>query len=150
MRTPNRLLARFALTVACASAVVAPAQAFAAASTASGSAKCTVTARHPRLDTLTNTLRGYATVTCNVSTVIGVETTVVEMDGAVESATAVAREVRWVAVNGGVATMVMTARGVCLNTEPGNEEFASKARVLLMGSVSAWDRTVPDPDSYAC
>jgi hypothetical protein len=32
----------------------------------------------------------------------------------------------------------------------GNEEYATKARVSLSGIVSAYDRTVPKADSFAC
>jgi hypothetical protein len=156
MTTSRTLLGRIALLCAAAAtaltstAAVTSVTVFASANIAAGATRCTVSARAPRLDTATRTLRGTAAVTCTVATVIGLETSVIELDGTVESGVAVAKETRWVVVNAGSTTVVMTARGKCINTEPGNEEFATKARVLLGASVSVWDRTVPDPDSFAC
>ena len=125
--------------------------AFAAASVGSGSTSCTVTAKAPTLTT-TKQLTGSATVTCNKSAAIIVDVIVVEMDGTAEDPTNLGVKMQQLStsVTANVAKTISTNTATCISTEPGNEEYATKARVSLSGLVSTYDRTVPANDSYAC
>lgn len=119
-------------------------------SVTAGKNKCTVTAVAPTL-TATKGLSGKATVTCTLASSITVEIGVVEMDGTAED-TVVPIQVRSVsmAVSANKAATFTTATATCVSTETGNEEYATKARVNISGTVSAWDRTVPKTDAFAC
>ena len=121
----------------------------AAQSATTSTNKCTVTAVAP---TLTKTsLTGKATVVCTKATTVTVEIGVVELDGTVEDTKVpVAAASKTVAVTANKAVTVSTAVVTCLSTETGNEEYASKARVNISGTVSSWDRTVPKIDAFVC
>jgi hypothetical protein len=121
----------------------------AAQSATAGKNKCTVTAVAPTLSS--KNLFGQATVLCTLATSVSVEIGVVELDGTVED-TLVPIAVRTVtvAVSANKAATIATATATCLNTETGNEEYATKAQVNISGTVSAWDRTLPKTDQYAC
>lgn len=135
--------------VVAASATVALPTADAAQSATAGTNKCTVTASAPTLSK--GMLTGKATVLCTKATAVTVELGVVELDGTAEDPKVViASASKTVAVTANKAVTVSTAVVACVNTETGNEEFASKARVNISGTVSAWDRTVPKNDSFVC
>ena len=121
----------------------------AAQSAATSTNKCTVTAVAPTLSK--TSLTGKATVVCTKATTVTIEIGVVEMDSTVEDPKVpIAAASRSVAVAANKAVTVSTATLKCLSTETGNEEYASKARVNISGTVSAWDRTVPKNDAFAC
>jgi hypothetical protein len=44
----------------------------------------------------------------------------------------------------------VTNKVSCVNTEPGNEEYSTRAKVSMFGLQSATDFTIPANDSYAC
>lgn len=147
MRKRWRAFVVSACTVTAMSVAVPAAQAAQTATTSTN--KCTVTAVAPTLSK--TSLTGKATVVCTTATVVTVEIGVVEMDGTAED-TKVPIPVasKSMAVSANKAITISTAVLTCLNTETGNEEYASKARVNLSGTVSAWDRTVPKADSFVC
>lgn len=118
-------------------------------SATAGKNTCTVTAVAPTLSA--KNLFGKATVTCSVSTTVTLEMGVVEMDGTLED-TKVPIAVKSVTVvaSAGKAVSASTATATCLSTETDNEEYATKVRVNISGTVSAWDRTVPANNQYAC
>ena len=121
----------------------------AAQSATTSTNKCTVTAVAPTLSK--TSLTGKATVLCTKATTVTVEIGVVELDGTVEDVKVpIAPASKTVAVTANKAVTVSTAVVACLNTETGNEEFASKARVNISGTVSAWDRSVPKNDAFLC
>lgn len=121
----------------------------AAQSATTSTNKCTVTAVAPTLSK--TSLTGKATVLCTKATTVTVEIGVVELDGTVEDVKVpIAAASKTVAVTANKAVTVSTAVVACLNTETGNEEFASKARVNISGTVSAWDRSVPKNDAFLC
>jgi hypothetical protein len=150
-RLPAMTRGRAALLAlaACLAPLASPAVAGAAQSATAGTNKCTVTAVAPTLSK--TSLSGKATVVCTVATTVTLELGVVEMDGTVEDAKApIPVAAKSVAVKANTAVTVTTATLTCLSTEAGNEEYASKVRVNISGTVSAWDRTTPKADSFAC
>ncbi len=148
MHRPQRVLIASCLI---ATLLSTPSTAFAAQTTTYGATKCTVTAKAPTLNTAKQ-VTGSLTITCTALTVVTVDTLVVELDGTVEQVVTGTTKTASVSVpkNGTVTVSSVTAK--CTNTETGNEEYASKARIIISGSAawSAWDRTVPANDSYAC
>jgi hypothetical protein len=135
------------LGVIAAASLATPASA--AQSATAGSNKCTVTALAPTLSK--TSLTGRASVVCTMATTVTVEFGVVEMDSTLEDTKVpIPMASKSVAVKANTAVTVNTATLTCLNTETGNEEYASKARVNLSGTVSAYDRTAPTNDSFAC
>ena len=142
----SRLLAISATTLL----VVGSGTAFAAVSVGS-TTKCTITAKAPTLNA-TKQLTGSASVVCTKNAAIIVDVIVVEMDGTAEDAKALGVQVLQIStsVTANVAKTISTNTATCISTEPGNEEYATKARVSLSGLVSTYDRTVPANDSYAC
>lgn len=154
MLTSHALLRRSAAGVAALTVLASSGVAVATASVTNGSAHCVVTARQPRLDVATNQLSGSAIVQCDITTMVSVDLRVVELDGAgltvIDPTTVIPRVVKVVAVNAGTSKMVITGNVTCVNTEPGNEEYSTRARVTLFGTQSAADFTVPLVDSYAC
>ena len=134
-------------TLTTMSVAVPAAQAAQTATTSTN--KCTVTAVAPTLSK--TSLTGKATVLCTGATTVTVEIGVVEMDGTAEDTKVpIAVASKSMAVSANKAITISTATLTCLNTETGNEEYATKARVNLSGTVSAWDRTVPKADSFVC
>ncbi|MEN9644323.1 MAG: hypothetical protein RL238_992 [Actinomycetota bacterium] len=134
-------------TLVAMSVAVPAAQAAQSATTSTN--KCTVTAVAPTLSK--TSLTGKATVPCTKATTVTVEIGVVEMESTVEDTKVpIAVASKSVAVSANKAVTVSTATMTCLNTETGNEEYATKARVNISGTVSAWDRTVPKTDAFAC
>jgi len=111
--------------------------------------KCTVTALAPTLSK--SMVTGKATVLCTKATTVTVEIGVVEMDSSLEDKVVpIPVASKSVAVSANKAVTVSTATKTCISTEAGNEEYATKARVNISGTVSAWDRTLPKTDSFAC
>ncbi len=100
---------------------------------------------------LTRMVRGSAVVQCSSTALVGIDIAVVEMDGAVEDrAVMMPSQTLWVVVSANTPTVVLTNRARCVNTEPGNEEYATRTRINLSGVASSWDRNQPGPDSFAC
>lgn len=129
-------------------AIAIPSAANASTSATAGATKCTVTAVAPTLNG--TTITATATVMCTVSTSISVEVGVVELDGTVEDVKVeIALIKKAVTVLANKASTI-TITGTCVSTETGNEELATKVRVNLSGIVSAFDRTVPKNDAFAC
>ncbi len=147
MPSPTRTLAALT-TFAFLSAIAVPA-ANAAQSATAGSNKCTVTALAPALTK--TSLTGKATVLCTLATTVTLEIGVIELDSTTEdSRVPIVVASKSVAVKAKTAVTVSTATLTCLNTEAGNEEYATKVRVNISGTVSAWDRFVPKTDQFAC
>lgn len=123
--------------------------ALAAQSITAGTNTCTVTALAPVLSR--TSLTGSASVKCTVATTVTVEFGVIEMDGTTEDTRIpIALAKKSMAVKANTAVTISTAAATCLSTETGNEEYATKVRVSLSGPTSAYDRTTPANDSYAC
>jgi hypothetical protein len=124
--------------------------AFAAQTVTSGATKCTITSKAPTLSA-TKQLVGSVTVVCTATAVATIELTVVELDGTVEDKTVlVVNKTVTQTLTKNVTVTIPTNAATCVSTEVGNEEYATKARVSLSGIVSAYDRTVPKADSFAC
>lgn len=147
MKKRWRAFAVSASTIMTMAVAVPAAQAAQSATTSTN--KCTVTAVAP---TLTKTsLTATASVVCTKATSVTIEIGVVEMDGTTEDLKVpIATSSKTVALLANKATTVSTATLACLNTETGNEEYATKARVNISGTLSTWDRTLPKTDAYLC
>ena len=93
----------------------------------------------------------YATIVCNKAATVVLDIKAVELDGTVEQSNVVMAENKGlsVSVTANVAKTVSTT-GRCVNTETGNEEFATKVRVGIGSKYSPYDRTAPANDSYSC
>ena len=142
---------RVAIGVVSAGALMSAAVPTASAvqSVRAGTNTCTVTAVAPTL--VRTTLTSNFKVVCTVSGVVTLEIGVVEMDGTLEDKV-IPIAIKTVSVVT-TATRTVTAVGssaTCVSTEPGNEEYATKVRVNISGTVSAFDRSVPINDQYAC
>lgn len=147
MRKRWRAFAVGVSTIVSMAVAVPAAQAAQSATTSTN--KCTVTAIAPTL-TKTN-LTATASVVCTKATSVTIEIGVVELDGTAEDVKVpIAPSSKTVAVLANKAMTVSTATLACLNTETGNEEYATKARVNISGTLSAWDRTLPKTDAYLC
>jgi hypothetical protein len=85
---------------------------------------------------------------------VSVDLRVVELDGPtlsiIDPTIVIPRVVKVVTVSAGTSKTVVTGNVACVNTETGNEEYSSRARVTLFGTQSAADFTTPPIDSYAC
>ena len=125
-------------------------EADAAQNVTAGKNRCTVTAVAPTLKG--TTLKATATVLCTMAGSVAVLIGVVELDGTAEDLKVVEIPVKSIAVtvSANKAVTVTTATVTCVSTETGSEEFATRTAVNLAGTVSAYDRTVPKLDSYAC
>ena len=143
-------LIRKSLVAATLLVSAAPSVVHAAQAVTVGTNKCTITAIAPTLKG--TTLTATSSVLCTKAGSILVETGVVELDGTVEDIKVVEIKMtaKAVTVAANKAVVVTTASVTCISTETGNEEFATKARVNIAGAVSAYDRTVPKADSFAC
>ena len=142
-------LIRKSLVAATLLVSAAPSVVHAAQAVTVGTNKCTITAIAPTLKG--TTLTATSSVVCTKAGSISVETGVVELDGTVEDIKVqIKMTPKAVTVAANKAVVVTTASVTCLSTETGNEEFATKARVNIAGAVSAYDRTVPKADSFAC
>jgi len=148
--TVKRIL-RLATTTSLTAALLGPASIAAAASSVSaGSTKCRVTSNPPNLGA-SNRLVGTVTVRCSSTALVTVEVSVIELDGMVEDATAITgTKVLTQTVKKNESVTFSTSARPCVNTEPGNEEFATKSRISLSGLVSPYDRTVPRTDAFSC
>ncbi len=136
-------------TVAAVSLASFPASSAFATQTASFSKfTCTVKALAPTLRS--GQVTGSLQIDCNISTTVVVEMGVVEMDSGAEDRVEVPFQKRVVVVSAGRSTIVNTPTSSCVSTEQGPEELATRSRVTLSGTVSLWDRTTPQNDSYAC
>jgi hypothetical protein len=146
MLTVRRLVTAMALV----GALGVPATASATTSITSGSAHCIVTARPPKLDSMSQ-LSGSAVVQCDVAAVVRLDMRVVEMDGAAIDPTLVIGMHSWtVTLTANTPMVLSTVKVACVNTEPGNEEYSTRARLSMFGLQSAADFTTPPNDSYAC
>ena len=149
MHVMKRRLAHCLAAVA-AMTMAVPSVADAAQSVVSGTSKCTVTSVSPTLSKTTLTAR--VTVLCTVSTSVTVELGAVEIDSATATfQQVIAQTKKSVSVKANTSVAV-TVSGACLNSETGNEEFATKARVAF-GTSTSWslyDQTVPNNDSFLC
>lgn len=129
--------------------VVVATPALAAQSITVGSNTCTVTAVTPTLNK--TTLTGSVTVKCTIATTVTVEFGVVEMDGTTEDTRVpIPIASRSLAITRANTLFTVSVSATCLNTETGNEEYATKARVGLSGPTSSYDRTTPANDQFAC
>lgn len=139
------------IAIAAIASMCAPAAAASAATTVSaGSTKCRVTSNPPTLGAGLR-LMGTVTVRCTSAALVTVEVSVVELDGMVEDPTVITgTRVLTQALAKNESFTFATASRPCVNTEPGNEEYATKARVSLSGLVSAFDRTAPRTDAFSC
>ena len=103
-----------------------------------------------KLDAMSQ-ISGSAVVQCDAATVLKLDMRVVELDGAVIDPTLV---IGWhsftVTVTANTPMVIATNKVACVNTEPGNEEYATRAKVSMFGLQSATDFTTPPNDSYAC
>jgi len=139
-----------ALAVACSVATMSLGGTAAASQTAvAGKNTCTVTALAPVL--VRTSLTASATVTCTLATVITIEIGVVEIDGSTEDPRVpIPQATRTMAVAANQAATVSTLTVACTNTEPGNEEYATKTRISISGAVSGYEKTAPKLDSFLC
>ena len=145
-----------ATAVALSAAVVAPTAASAAKTITSGTRSCTIEALAPKLTVTTKgrTLTGSARVWCTMSTTVSVRLSVGEIDINAEqiviAETARSVSVRASTVSRPTWVTVSTSTITCPNTETGNEEFRSNARISLGTITSDYDRTIPTIDQFAC
>lgn len=110
---------------------------------------CSVKSNSPSLRN--GFITSSVTVSCTVSTTVVVEYGVVEMDGLTEDARVeVPFQKKSVAVLAGKSLSVTTSTVACVSTEVSFEELATKARLSVGSAQTAWDRTSPSSDSYAC
>lgn len=131
--------------------------AFAAKTATSGTTSCTVEALAPAV-TQTSTgkvLTGSARVWCTAATTVTVRIYVGELDLAVEQVV-IAETSKSVAVSRTTSTSkiaytsVTTSTVPCPNTEVGNEEFRTSAKLSFGTASTDYDRTIPLIDQYAC
>lgn len=120
---------------------------------------CSVTATQPTLSSMQQ-LAGRATISCSKASGVTATTvtvnftiTVVEMDGTVEQPLSSSfQKSLSTTVTIGTPLAISSYKLWCPNTETGNEEYASKASVMIIGSGtwSAIDRSRPSVDQYSC
>ncbi len=150
-----KMRTRVAIGVVSAGALMSGAVPTASAvqSVKAGTNTCTVTAVAPTLvkTATTSTLTSNFKVVCTVSGVVTLEIGVVEMDGTLEDKV-IPITIKSVSVvtTANKAVTAAGPSGKCVSTETGNEEYATKVRVNISGTVSAYDRSVPTNDQYAC
>ena len=139
-----------------AGTVAAPSVVSAATSVGSGTRACTLEAVAPKVTVTSKgrTLTGAARVWCTGSTTVTVRISVGELDPTTEQIV-ITESARSVSVRASTAarpTWVTVSTGtiMCPNTETGNEEFRSNARISLGTITSEIDRTVPTIDQFAC
>lgn len=110
---------------------------------------CSIKANPPTLKA--GLITGSVTISCSISTTVVVEFGVVEMDGLTEDARVeVPFQKKSVAVVSRKAVTLATATVACVSTETSYEELATKTRISTGSAQSAWDRTTPGSDSFAC
>ena len=114
-----------------------------------GKGSCSVKSNSPSLRS--GFITSSVTVSCTVATTVVLEYGVVEMDGITEdSRVEVPFQKKSVAVLAGKSVSITTATVACTSTESSYEELATKARISAGSALTAWDRTSPTTDSYAC
>ncbi|MFM7686695.1 MAG: hypothetical protein ACKPDI_12340, partial [Actinomycetota bacterium] len=114
-----------------------------------GKGSCSVKSNSPSLRS--GFITSAVTVSCTVATTVVLEYGVVEMDGITEdSRVEVPFQKKSVAVLAGKSVSITTATVACISTESSYEELATKARISAGTALTAWDRTSPSTDSYAC
>jgi len=110
---------------------------------------CSVKSNSPSLRS--GFITSSVSVVCSVATTVVVEYGVVEMDGLTEdSRVEVPFQKKSIAVLAGKSVTVSTATVACVSTESSNEELATRSRISIGSSQTAWDRTSPSSDSYSC
>lgn len=136
---------------ACLSLVALSASVTSAVQTTSfGKFNCQVRSLPPSI-TKAGSITGSVQIDCNVTTTVILEMGIVELDGFAEDPRIeVPFQKRSVVVIAGRSTVVPTSTGLCVSTEQGNEELATRARLTLSGTVSLWDRTSSANDAYLC
>lgn len=151
MSSTAKNILRSATVVSLFASLLAPASMAAAASSVSaGSTRCRLTANTPSLGPA-NRLSGTVTVRCSNTALVTVEVSVIELDGMVEDSTVITgTKVVTQTLKKNESVTFSTSARTCVNTEPGNEEYATKARISLSGLVSPVDRTVPRTDAFSC
>ena len=125
----------------------------AAASVSNGRFSCTVTAAAATLSR--TSLTAKASITCTAATTAAVYVGISEMDGTIEQTVQTPRLMSIAVTRANTAVAITGPTVTCLNTETGNEEYASKVQVVLTTSTgaqvsSAWDLKIPANDAYAC
>lgn len=151
----RNLLATTAVTTAVFSLGVP--HAFAAKSVSSGSTSCTVESLAPTVAVTTKgkVLTGSARVWCTAATTVTVRIYVGELDLTAEQI-AIAETSKSVAVSRTTSTskpaytVITTSTVMCPNTEIGNEEFRSNAKLSFGTASTDYDRTIPLIDQYSC
>ena len=135
--------------ISAASLSLAVAPTVSATQSVNKSFQCTITAKAPVLSG--KTITTFATIVCAKAATVTIDIKAVELDGTSEQTNVVMAENKSlsVSVSANVAKTVSTT-GTCANTETGNEEFATKARVGIGTSYSSYDRTTPANDSFLC
>ncbi len=131
--------------------------AFAAKSASSGTTTCTVEALAPVMKSTSKgkVLTGSARVWCTAATTVTIRVYVGELDVAIEQVV-IAEISRSVAVSKTTQTsrpayvVVTTSTVTCPNTEIGNEEFRTNAKLSFGTASTDYDRTIPLIDQYAC
>ncbi|MFM7686547.1 MAG: hypothetical protein ACKPDI_11585 [Actinomycetota bacterium] len=114
-----------------------------------GKGTCSVKSNSPSLRS--GFITSSVTISCTVATTVVLEYGVVEMDGITEdSRVEVAFQKKTVAMLAGKSASITTATVACISTESSYEELATKSRISASGALTAWDRTSPTTDSYAC
>ena len=166
MRTSTRTRRTAATLAAVAFALLSPQSAAAAQKTPTyNGITCTITSAAPTL-TSTKQLTANASITCAkasgvaaTSVTVNYVITVVEMDFATGTtnltveqtlSTSFQKSLSAVVTIGKTATITSYTLA-CPNTDPDNEEYATKARVQIVGSTfSLDDRTVPKNNAFGC
>jgi hypothetical protein len=100
-------------------------------------------------------LTGSARVWCTAATTVTVRVYVGELDVAIEQVV-IAETSKSVAVSKTTQTsrptyaLVTTSTVTCPNTEIGNEEFRTNAKLSFGTASTDYDRTIPGSEQYAC
>lgn len=146
---PSRVVRRVALPVVAVCLGFSAPTAHADMTLSLSKGSCSVKSNAPSLRS------GYITssvsVSCNVTTSLVVEYGVVEMDGLTEDPRVeVPFLKKSISVLAGKTVSVTTGTVACVSTESSNEELATRSRISTGSTQTAWDRTSPSSDSYAC
>jgi hypothetical protein len=146
---PSKVLRLLTVAAAVAAVAVDAPSAMADKSLTVGKGSCSIRANSPSLKA--GLITSSVTVSCSTSTTVVVEYGVVEMDGITEDARVeVPFQKKSVAVVAGKSVTLPTATVACVSTESSYEELATKTRISAGTAQSAWERTTPASDSYAC
>lgn len=146
---PSKVLRLLTVAAALAAVTLDAPSAMADKSLTVGKGTCSIKANAPTLKA--GLITSSVSVSCSTSTTVVVEYGVVEMDGLTEDARIeVPFQKKSVAVIAGKSVLVSTPTVACVSTESSYEELATKTRISAGTAQSAWERTTPASDSYAC